>query len=67
MKKNILLLINGFGIERNDSYNVYYLDSGVIEYKESSSTNRYNIVIYIDGDEIIDSGMGTQTDPYVIN
>ena len=23
MKKNILLLINGFGIERNDSYNVY--------------------------------------------
>ena len=23
MKKNILFLINGFGVERNDSYNVY--------------------------------------------
>lgn len=23
MKKNILLLINGFGIEQKDSYNVY--------------------------------------------
>ena len=23
MKKNILLLINGFGVERNNSYNVY--------------------------------------------
>ena len=23
MKKNILLLINGFGVERADSYNIY--------------------------------------------
>ena len=23
MKKNVLFLINGFGIEKNDSYNVY--------------------------------------------
>ena len=47
MKKNILLLINGFGIERADSYNVYtsslmpYMDKLTKEKIFVSIPNKY--------------------------
>lgn len=50
----------------NNSYQVYYLNNGVISYQEASVYLPYNIVIYIDSNQKIKSGNGTQKKPYVI-
>ena len=51
----------------NNSYEVFYLSSGVAQVATASDYNEYNIIIYIDGDETVKSGNGTINDPYIIN
>ena len=50
----------------NNSYEVYYIYNGIIDYQEANKYSSYSIVIYIDGNEIIDSGDGSEKAPYVI-
>ena len=50
----------------NNSYEVYYIYNGIVKYKEASKYSSYNIVIYIDGDEILESGNGSEKTPYII-
>ena len=49
-----------------NTYEVFTFDGGVIGYKEASSSNRYTFVIYIDGDELYQNGMGSENNPYII-
>lgn len=50
----------------DNSYEVYYLSSGLPRITKASERNPYNIVIYIDGNEFISSGTGSQNNPYII-
>lgn len=50
----------------NNTYQAYYLLSGTIEYQNANTYNEYNVIIYIDGNERVLSGNGTETKPYVI-
>lgn len=50
----------------SNSYEVYYIYNGLVKYQSASKYSSYNIVIYIDGDEIINSGNGSEETPYVI-
>lgn len=50
----------------NNSYEVFYLNSGVSRLVPASEYNLYSYVIYIDGYEIVSSGSGTSESPYVI-
>ena len=50
----------------NDTYNVFYLRYGLIRYEQASAYENYNVVIYIDGNEIVSSGDGSASSPYVI-
>lgn len=49
----------------NNTYEVYYLGSGIVRSQRASRYDSYNMVIYIDGNEKV-SGQGKDTDPYVI-
>lgn len=49
-----------------DSYRVFYVSSGLAAVQEASVYNEYNIVIYIDGNELYTEGSGSEFDPYVI-
>ena len=50
----------------SNSYEVYYIYNGLVRYQSANKYASYNTVIYIDGDEIIDSGNGSKNSPYVI-
>lgn len=50
----------------NNTYEVYYIYNGVVKYQPANKYSSYSVVIYIDGDEIIESGNGSEKDPYVI-
>lgn len=50
----------------NNTYQVYYLENGAIKYQDANQYYSYNIVIHIDGDEIVSSGNGSKETPYVI-
>lgn len=50
----------------NNTYEVYYLDGGLIRHEEASNYENYNLVFYIDVNEIISSGNGSLNNPYVI-
>lgn len=50
----------------NNSYEVYYIHNGLLKHQEANKYASYSIVIYVDGDEIISSGEGTENSPYVI-
>lgn len=52
--------------DSSNTYEVYYLSNGIIRSQEASRYNTYNIVIYIDGNEKIASGDGSEEEPYVI-
>lgn len=64
--KNIISSSWTLNAVSNNSYEVYYLTGGVIDYQEGSKFVPYNIVIYIDGNELVNSGKGTEQEPYVI-
>lgn len=50
----------------DNTYEVYILTDGIISRQEANRYDSYSVVIYIDGNEIISSGNGTSSDPYVI-
>lgn len=50
----------------NNTYQIYYLTNSIIKFQEASKYQNYNLVIYIDGNEKITSGKGTEEAPFVI-
>ena len=50
-----------------DDSQVYMLNSIGPELDVANRYLKYNWVIYIDGEELYDSGKGTETDPYIID
>lgn len=56
-------LMNG---NADNTYEVYYYDQGYIETSKANSNKKYNIVIYINGNELYNKGDGTQDNPYII-
>lgn len=50
----------------DNTYEVLNLSGGVIIPQTANTYNSYNIIIYIDGNEKIESGSGTFEDPYII-
>ena len=50
-----------------NTYEVFYISNGMMEYSNASEYNNYNIILYIDGDESGITGKGTLEDPYVMN
>ena len=50
----------------NNTYQVFYLSSSMPYLENANEHHSYNIVIYIDGNEIVKSGNGTLNNPYVI-
>lgn len=51
----------------NNTYESIFVSAGMEEIQNSNNYNEYNIVIYIDGDMLYQSGNGTLEKPYVIN
>ena len=56
-------LINGV---KDNSYEVYYYSSGYIDYVYANYDMFYNVVIYLDGNELFTKGNGSLKSPYVI-
>lgn len=50
----------------DNTYEVYYLSSGVIYHQEASNNEFYNTVVYIDSNEFVIEGKGTENNPYKI-
>lgn len=50
----------------DNSYEVYFMSNGNPKRQNASEYNYYHLVIHIDGNEKILSGIGTEEDPYVI-
>jgi len=50
----------------NNTYEVYYLQNGIIDNQQANKYLSYNLVIYIDGNESMFVGEGTKSNPYVI-
>lgn len=55
-------LMNGVS---NNSYQVYYYQGGII-YTNASNSKKYNIVIYLDSNELYVKGDGSISNPYII-
>lgn len=49
-----------------NSYEAFYISSGLSEVQKASLYNEYNMVIYIDGNELYNRGTGSEIDPYVM-
>lgn len=49
----------------NNTYEVIYLSDGLMEVQNANTYNSYNIVIYMDGNELYTKGIGSVNDPYV--
>lgn len=50
----------------NNTYEVFYLQNGIIDNQPANKYLSYNLVVYIDGNETNFSGEGTENNPYVI-
>lgn len=50
----------------DNTYEVIYLSNGRMELQNANTYNTYNIVIYIDGSQIYNSGNGSSTSPYIV-
>lgn len=50
----------------DNTYQVIYLSNGMMRIENASYYNEYNIVIYIDGNELYTEGSGTKEKPYII-
>lgn len=48
------------------SYEALYVSSELVSVQNASTYSEYNIVLYIDGNELYTTGRGTETDPYVL-
>ena len=51
---------------KNNTYEVLFLSDGIQEPQTANTYNEYNIVFYIDGNELYQSGTGTINNPYII-
>lgn len=51
---------------KEDTYDVYYLASGMPYFTEANQYIDYNIVIYISGHIVDFKGTGTEKDPYIV-
>ena len=49
----------------DNSYDVIYLSNGLMYSQSANTNNEYNIVIYIDGNQLYTSGSGSANDPYL--
>lgn len=49
-----------------NTYEVIYLSNGRMELQNANTYNTYNMVIYIDGNQIYKSGNGSSTSPYIV-
>ena len=49
-----------------NTYEAFFISDGLAEHQNANSYNEYNIVIYIDGNELYTSGEGTTLNPYII-
>lgn len=50
----------------DNTYQVIYLSNGMMRIENANYYNDYNIVIYIDGNELYTEGSGTKEKPYII-
>ena len=50
-----------------NTYGAFFISDGLAEHQNANSYNEYNIIIYIDGNELYTSGEGTASNPYIIN
>lgn len=50
----------------DNTYEVYYLSNGVLEYQYANNYNEYNYIIYIDSTERVTSGDGSSQKPFII-
>lgn len=64
--KGISLLTWTMNSSKDNTYDVYYIQDGSIDSKTASKYVDYNLVIYIDINEKIVSGNGTEMEPYII-
>lgn len=49
----------------DNTYEIIYISDGLMEFQDARESNGYNIVIYIDGNELYTSGSGSVNDPYI--
>ena len=49
-----------------NTYEAFYISDGLLQHQNCNLYNEYNIVIYIDGEELYTEGKGTFEQPYVI-
>lgn len=64
--KNVLYSSWTLNAVSDNTYEVYYLNNGVLEYQYANNYNEYNYIIYIDGNEKIVEGEGTSQKPFII-
>lgn len=50
----------------DNTYQAIYLSNGMMRIENANYYNSYNIVIYIDGNELYTEGSGTKEKPYII-
>ena len=51
----------------DNTYDVMYVSDGLMEIQNAWYTEQYNLVVYIDGNELYTSGKGTAESPYLFN
>ena len=51
----------------DNTYDVMYVSDGLMEIQNARYTEQYNLVVYIDGNELYTSGKGTAESPYLFN
>lgn len=51
----------------DNTYDVMYISDGLMEIQNARYTEQYNLVVYIDGNELYISGTGTAESPYLLN
>lgn len=54
-------------VSNENTYEVFYISGGLLGHQKASSYVGYNIVIYIDGNELYTEGTGSINSPYIIN
>lgn len=51
----------------DNTYDVMYISDGLMEIQNAKYTEQYNLVVYIDGNELYTSGNGSAESPYLLN
>lgn len=50
----------------DNSYEVFFISDGIAYSQPASNYNLYNLVVFVDGNEIYTEGNGSSTSPYII-